>query len=327
MTDRSSRRLRRNQPAVAGVRTIRGRWAARFGRTSLSLVIATAVALFEPGCRCFHYDQDGAISPEMAECRRCSHLAIAALDRGDADQAERLSSQAVKSYPQDAQARRYLAEAMWRRGKVQPALEQIEIARRLAPDDAALLVKLGEMHLSLDEWEAARAAAEQALDADSDLPAAWLLRGDTYRRSGRFDEALSDYTRALRLRPDDVDILRRLAVVSLDRQQPERALAYSQTLIDNYGPERPSVDVYDLHGQVLASLGRWSDAAECYAHAVDEQATPDRLYALAEAELLAGRNTAAETAVNRALTVSPGHVQSLALRERMQQTGGPRQLH
>jgi tetratricopeptide (TPR) repeat protein len=290
--------------------------AAALRRDLASLAVGSCIVLAS-GCHCFNYDRQGAICPELAKCRHYSHQAIAALDRGDVEQAERLSSQAVESYPQDAQARRGLAESLWRRGKTAAALEQLEHARQLAPDDPTLLVQLGEMYLALDQWESARTLAAEALDGDPHSPRAWLLRGDTFRAAGRLDDALADYTKALGLDNDDPQILRRLSVASLARRQPQRALAYARSLVDSYSPAEPPADALDLTGQILADLGRWNDAAEVYARASAVQATPERFCRLAEAELLAGQHDAARQTLDRVLSTHPQHMQGLALRGRL----------
>jgi Tfp pilus assembly protein PilF len=286
--------------------------------------VAATLLLAACGCRCFDYDREGAVPAELATCRHYSHLAIAALDRGDVEQAERLASQAVESYPDDAQARRALAESLWRRGKASAAIDQIDAARKLAPNDGTLLVQLGEMYLALDQWEAARELAAEAIDADPNAPAAWTLRGDTFRAAGRPGDAISDYTRASGLSAGDPQILRRLAVASLARRQPQRALVYARMLVDSYSPTEPPADAFDLQGAILADLGRWSAAAEVYAQAARVQATPERFCRLAEAELFSGEPTAARQTLDRMLTSHPQHVQGLALRSRLNESLGER---
>ncbi|MEX2187552.1 MAG: tetratricopeptide repeat protein [Pirellulales bacterium] len=278
---------------------------------------AAAILTLVAGCRCFNYDREGAISPELAQCRHYTHLSIAALERGDVEQAERLSSQAVEAFPNDAQARRGLADALWRRGKATAAIDQLEIARKISPDEPTLLVQLGEMYLALDQWEAARTLAADSLDADPSSARAWLLRGDTFRAAGRFDEALADYTRASGMEPANPLILRRLSVVSLARREPQRALSYARSLVDAYSPSEPPADALDLYGEILADLGRWTDAKDAYTQAAAAQATPERLCRLAEAELLAGEPNAARHTLDRVLASHPQHLQGLALRSRM----------
>lgn len=294
-------------------------WRAGMAFTAIGFVL-----LLPSGCRCFNYDREGAVPAEVAACRHYAHLSIVALDRGDVERAERLASQAVESYPQDAQARRTLAEALWRRGKATAAIEQIGAARKLAPHDPTLLVQLGEMYLALDQWEAARELAADALDADPDSSRAWLLRGDTFRAAGRTDEAIADYTRASGLAPHDPQILRRLAVASLVRQQPQRALAYARVLVDHYAPGEPPADALDLQGAILADLGRWNDAANVFAQAAALQATPERFCRLAEAEILSGQPSAARETLDRVLASHPQHVQGLALLSRLNESAAMR---
>jgi tetratricopeptide (TPR) repeat protein len=305
------------------------RWCAGLRSTAsiafwFGCAVSAAVLLATGGCRCFNYDREGAVPKELATCRHYSHLAIAALDRGDVEQAERLASQAVESYPDDAAARRALAESLWRRGKASAAIEQIDAARKLAPNDATLLVQLGEMYLALDQWEAARELAADAIDANPHSPGAWTLRGDTFRAAGRLDDAIADYTRASGLSAGDPQVLRRLAVASLARRQPQRALAYARMLVDSYSPTEPPADALDLQGAILADLGRWPAAAEVYAQAARVQATPERFCRLAEAELLAGEPTAARATLDRVLSSHPQHIQGLALRSRLNESAPER---
>ncbi len=253
----------------------------------LARALAVAVSLAAGGCRCFDYDREGAVSPAVAECRRCSHLAIAALERGSLEEAEKLAAAAVKSSPQDVAARRTLAEALLRQNKAAAALEQVRVAGALAPHDCQVLAQLGQIHLALDHWEAAQEAAEKAIDCDPKSAAAWLLRGDSFRRAGKSELALADYARALGLRPGDPEICRRLALVSLDRGQPERALAYSQSHLESFAPGDATVEAYDLHGEILARLGRWDDAAAFMAEAVALGPTVQRQGRLAHARGLA----------------------------------------
>ena len=289
-------------------------------RERMAIAAVGLVLLLQSGCRCFNYDREGAVPAEVAACRHYAHLSIAALERGDVELAERLASQAVESYPQDTHARQTLAEALWRRGKTSAAIEQIDAARKIAPNDPVLLIQLGEMYLALDQWEAARDLAADALDANPDSPRAWLLRGDTLRAAGRTDEAIADYTRASGLAPHDPQILRRLAVATLARQQPQRALAYARVLVDQYAPGELPADALDLQGAILAELGRWNEAANVYAQAAALQATPERFCRLAEAEMLSGQPSAARETLDRVLASHPQHVQGLALLSRLDES-------
>ena len=95
------------------------------------------------------------------------------MERGDVDAAEKLLGDAVKACPTDIDARRQYAEALWQSGQRDRALEQIEKCLSLSPDDTSLMVRAGEMQLSLGSLDKALHFADQSLDIDPHEPRAW----------------------------------------------------------------------------------------------------------------------------------------------------------
>src|SRR5690242_17293589 len=127
------------------------------------------------GCRTL--SSRGPVPESVASCRQLTQQGTSAMDRGDWKRAEALLSRAVQSSGNDADARRFYAEALWRRGARTEALVQMQHARRLAGEDPNLAVRTGELHLELGDTQSASQMVNEALRMDPKLANAWALRG------------------------------------------------------------------------------------------------------------------------------------------------------
>lgn len=275
------------------------------------------MALLSAGCRL--PGREGPVPQSLTDCRRLSQQGAVALDRGDAAKAETLLAKAVAACPVDAEARRYYAESLWRRGAHNDAIVQLEAASQLAAEDATLWARLAEMRLAQGQFELARQNADQAIRLDPKLATAWAIRGGVAKAGGQFQEALTDSLRALSYAPNDRAILLEIAELHRQLNQPERALQTLQSLADTYSPgEEPSHVLY-LTGLAYVALARYDDGVESLAASVSRgQPTPEMLCGLGEAQLLAGRPAEAADAANQALAMQPQHQASRELLERVQ---------
>jgi tetratricopeptide (TPR) repeat protein len=294
------------------------------------LTITWLLAVLLAGCRL--PGREGPVSRSVATCRQLSQQGIAALERGQPQQAEALLAKAVDACPLDSEARRHYAEALWRSGARPEAIAQLEEAcravggygRRTYPpppagDDATLRVRLAEMHLLVGQWEQARLSAQQALDLDPKLPAAWAMRGRVLQAGGQPLEALANFHRALGYAPQDRQVLLEVAELYRQLNWPQRALATLQSLADTYSPGEEPQQVLHLMGLTYTALGRYDDAVESLsAAAVRAAPTPEIFCHLAEAELQAGHPAEAEAAARRALALQPQHGPSRQLLRRLE---------
>ena len=277
----------------------------------LSLMIAVLLALSLGGCRL--PGSDGPVPKSLAKCRQLSRQGIAAAERGQHQRAEKLLAEAVEACPVDPEARRHYAEMLWLRGARHEAIAQLEAVGKLA-DDATLRVRLAEMQLAMGRMPAARQSAEQALDLNPRLSAAWAIRGRVMRADGQLRQALADYHRSLAHAPDDPQILLEIAELHQQLNQPQRALVTLHSLAATYSPGEEPQKVLYLTGLAYLALGRHEDAVESLSSAAIREAPgPELLYRLAEAELLAGHPAEAAVAAQDALRILPNHRPSLNL--------------
>jgi tetratricopeptide (TPR) repeat protein len=269
------------------------------------------------GCQTF--SRRGPVPKDVQNCRELSAEGMAAMDLGDWQRAEKLLDDAVRSCPVDAESRRRYAEALWHRGEANAAMDQLEEAARLAPDKPEVAIRMGEIYLSLDRWENARRAADQALAINRANPSAWSLRARANEANGDLRQAMADFQRALAYQPGDRATLEQLAELYRHMGQPERALTALQMLIDTYPPGDEQPRALHLQGLALAALHRHEAAVDSYDLAIRRGGpSPDLYCHLAESELAAGHSEQAQRAVEKALSMAPEHVAGRNLAERIQ---------
>ncbi|REK44538.1 MAG: hypothetical protein DWQ46_09790 [Planctomycetota bacterium] len=218
------------------------------------------------GCRVLPW-QHGPASKSVTTCRELTHQGLAAMQRGDWQQAELMLADAIESCPVDAQARSYYADVLANRGELDLAIAQLEVARDLSAGDPDLIVRTGQMHLRLGQINQAETRAAMALRATPDSADAWALRGRVWLARGDFPRALADLQRALGYRPNDRQLLGELADLYLRLNKPEQALLSLQTLVDTYPTGEEPPDLLHRQGEVLQRLERPEDAAARFAEA------------------------------------------------------------
>ncbi len=183
-------------------------------------------------------------------------------------------------------------------------MAQLEEACRLAGEDASLWARLAEMRLASGQPESARQAAEQALNLDPKLPNAWAIRGGVMRAVGQPREALADYLHALSYAPNDRAMLREIAELHRQLNQPDRALQALQTLAETYPAGEEPGQVLYLMGLAYVALGRYEDGVESLSAAVTRgKPTAEMFCQLGEAQLLAGHPAEAAEAARQALAL------------------------
>lgn len=257
-----------------------------------------------------------------AKCREYSCQGVTALECGDSQQAERLLRRAVESSPNDADARRHLAEALWASGDRQHAIEHLSAAVSQEPHHAPTLCRLGQMEAASGAWTQAIGRAQQALHQDPRLAAAWALRGRGRLETGDPVGGRGDLLRALEYAPNDRTVLTDLATLYAQQGRAERWLATVHRLQETYPHGESPSATYIMEADAYASLGRLNDAAERLQEAAARGPVDATfLHRLAVAEEACGRSTAAIAAAQRALSVDQSHLPSQQLLAKLNSPG------
>jgi tetratricopeptide (TPR) repeat protein len=288
--------------------------ACRGGHRRRAAAFLCAAFLLPGVAGCALWGQPGATVERIESCHALTRQAISAIEMGQWQPAEMLLHEAIATGPNDAEARRWMAEVLWHRGAVSQAMGHIAAAVRARPADAALAVRAGEMALAMQERDAALALAETAIRLDPQLAAAWALRGRVFWQLRQGDRALADLGRALEFAPNSRDVLLDLAVIYRERGQPARCLTTLHHLQDTCpaGEQPQSASV--LEGLALLDLQRPRQA--CDALLAASRRGPQNaqtLYYLAHAQYASGRIGEATAAAQQALAIDASHQPSREL--------------
>lgn len=261
----------------------------------------------------------GPVTKDVLDCRQLSQRGITAMDAQQWGRAEVLFAQATQTCPVDADARHNYAEALWRQGNREAALEQMTKAVELSGDAPEVLLREAELRLELGQLEVALQKSEKALGMSPRLAQAWVVRSRVLQQMGRSQDALSDLHRALHLDPGSRQAMLLLAEVNRSLNRPQAALASLQQLLETFAdgqqPQHPLV----LQGLAYEALGRYDEALESVSLACQHGPKhPDLLCHLARLQWQNGDGARAMQTVQQSLTMEPQHVASQRLRQQFQ---------
>ncbi len=132
-----------------------------------------------------------------------------------------------------------LARAMAKKGRLEPAISELEKLREIEPNAADVALELGEVLCRAGKNEAAlKIAAEAKAESSSDKARAMLISAWARRQMGDLDAAAAILTKALTLDPESPRILYESGKVHQARGEPERALAcYRRALAEVFGDD------------------------------------------------------------------------------------------
>ena len=151
-----------------------------------------------------------------------------------------------------------------------PAVEKLDAWSKgpLAKDfgTALLLVRIRVGSGKLDQAAAAALRAVQLAQSDEEKGHANAGLGLAYQQGKKYSQAEQAYRQALAASPNLVEALNNLAYLYAEElHRPQDALPYAQRA---YQQRRDSPEIIDTYGWTLAQLGRWADAEERLAQAV-----------------------------------------------------------
>ncbi len=281
--------------------------------------MVTVTLLTGGGCRTL--GSRSAAPAALAACRDLTQQGTCAIEQGDWQQAEAILSKAVETNPHDDDARRNYAETLWRRGAHDEAIGQMSAA--LADGgDAQARVRAGEMLLAIGKVDRAGQRADEALNQNPTLAAAWALRGRVGRARGEFDRALADLHRSLDFEPNDAGVLLDVAELYGRQNRPQRALATVQHLLDHCGSGDAAPQALYHQGLAYAQMQRHAEAADSLELAARKGAVDAELFfQLGRARSALGQTQIAREALRRALALDPNHGASAALMAEMAPDG------
>ena len=138
---------------------------------------------------------------------------------------------------------RYLAYVALAEGKAKDAINSLETAHRLDPDDAGNLRLMGRAQLDLGKVDDAIDSLSEAVDLDPDDALAHFDLGKALEQKDEYDRAESEYRRAIELEADyPFPYLYLAELMDEIRDEPEEALELYKKYLE-LGGKDPSEDV------------------------------------------------------------------------------------
>ena len=169
------------------------------------------------------------LSGDPGQPRVWKTLGLAKLMSGQ-DAVEALE-RARQLLPEDAEVHYYLGNALQSSGQLEAAKGCYLQAITIKPRFAEAQVGLGTVWRALGQMETAMACYRQALEIRPDFPEAIGNLSNALREQGKISEAAEGYRRVLQIRPDMAEAHNNLGSALLELGQPEQAAAsYRQAL-------------------------------------------------------------------------------------------------
>lgn len=229
--------------------------------------------------------------------------AVAALQSGDAPQAERHLREVLAASPKHAEGEHLLAVALCRQGRVEEGLAAFDRAIALAPGNPDWFGNRAHALLSAGRAADAERDYRRSLALRPADPAALYNLGLLLQRAGRVDEAIASYRKALQLRPAFAAAHNNLANIL-------QGAGRAQEAFDHYAQAiRHDPNLADAHanfGHALRDAGRIDEAVALLERAERlRPGDPDILNNLGVAYYARNRFGDAEAAYRRALGKRP----------------------
>lgn len=216
---KNGRRIRADYVVVEGDRV---RFETPAGWMSLPLSLVDRIEA-GPAGNDFGHPAARFSAPALESVAAPDDVAAAVLRNGSVDREwlAQLELQARSADPlvvgRVVAAHHAAAQFFLRRGELEPALAHYRRALHFAPDEPLVLLHLAYLHLRRSEFTAALDYLDRARRRIPDSPDVAKLAGWAYYGSNRLEQAVTEWRRALALRPD--------AEVAAALEKAERDLA------------------------------------------------------------------------------------------------------
>jgi len=172
---------------------------------------------------------------------------------------------AVELSPQDATAQNNLGITYQELGKLDEAEASYKQAIALKPDFAGAHYNLGVTLKALGKLDEAKASYKQAIALKTDYAEAYNNLGITYQELGKLDEAKASYKQAIALKPDYAEAHYNLATLLQELGKLDEAEANYRQVI---ALKPDYAEAYNNIGITLQELGKFNEAEASYKQAI-----------------------------------------------------------
>jgi len=227
---------------------------------------------------------------------------------GRTDEAALCAAQGAANFSSEATRSHLVAMSCLAHGDVEDCVALLRRANELAPEDLRHLRALAQVYHDLGRFVEAAEVFDRILAADPDDMFALVKSHDALLSTGRYEDNYRRMDRALRLDPDNVQVLRMVGGrPQPDREGVRRTYRRSMALLRRAVRLAPDCsDVWDAIARLYERCGRpEAGVAALRAFVRQFPGHSDGWSDLAEALRRAGRYAEAVEAVRRALDLAP----------------------
>jgi tetratricopeptide (TPR) repeat protein len=178
-------------------------------------------------------------------------------------EATAVAKEAVQKLPDDRELRMVLDAQLADTGDPEKPLADVRSLLKGAPEDRDVYLRLSIMYTRLHRWSHAEEAlnkAEQLSTKAEDKEYVYFLRGSTYEREKKYDEAETEFRKILAANPQSAATLNYLGYMNADRDvRLEESLNYIKLAVSL----EPTNGAYlDSLGWAYFKLGKYDLAEE-----------------------------------------------------------------
>jgi tetratricopeptide (TPR) repeat protein len=138
---------------------------------------------------------------------------------------------AIRLEPELGPAHFNLGLAFFSTSKRREAVEELRKALKLEPNSLAITMTLGRALLNLDSPQEVEELARRAIALSPDSSTSHLMLGEALMQQGRYTESDSQHRRAMELDPKDHLAPQSMALLMIDRGEPDAALPWLERSI------------------------------------------------------------------------------------------------
>lgn len=186
----------------------------------------------------------------------------------------------------------------------------------LALDQYAFFERLGLAERDAGNWSEALHSFEFAINARPDYEYGYLFAGDMAAKLGQMSKGINYYQQAQKINPSSSHSNIRLALLFMQNQQYEEAIAELNSAIEKKADD---AQAYYYLAQSYHSLNRWPEAIVKLELAVELSSQPEWLYLLGTWYEEANMVMEAHNAYQKVLGLLPTHEQARLRIERLEQ--------
>lgn len=186
--------------------------------------------------------------PNKDDAEEFANKAKNAVNSGDYDGAIADIERAIKASPRSVPYHLIKADALYRKGDYEDALDVLNFAETIEKNNPELLSLKSICYGSLGKFNESKIEATKAIKADPNYPFAYYNRAKAEQYLEEYDIAKKDLQKYLEMQPNDPDAYMDLADMEYHEGDYKKALQHVNTAIKK---DKESTDAHDLKLNIL----------------------------------------------------------------------------